>query len=473
MDNTLHWFERMDQKRIREGRTVRGLIEHIGVKSLNHNSYYRYRSDPKAYPKDPIERKAIADYLNEDVAALETEMRTGAPAPPTSFLETAGRAEIGVRLYQEHVRALASVLGMTSIDRELGHSSRRRKPSEGATGSASAPTPRYSGVDVVARLLRERLPCGENPVDVSVVVRPTARGRAGRFGTSLSRDKDWEPFQYQIYVIPDRIASGDSAPGEPARLLERTRKKVDKALSGILLPVTREHSDELFLKMFVGRADLLLYPGFLDMRAPMAGDQPKIAGGDTVVVGVFYTGVPDVAAWLARRLGYGFANFDQLARLQVRAGLRGLPDHRLKVATEQTALSVLRGTAPAEGNMVWASDDPEALLGGQTGEALRHYPGRLVFLRLSERALNYAAYRICCVDSTCPDQNALDEWRARLHGQQEQLSGLVAARALVRTVDLPGHVQRRSDGSYPDAVHDMFDHYLAAASRLYAELADV
>jgi hypothetical protein len=67
----------------------------------------------------------IVGYLDEDFAALESEMRTGSPTPHKSFLDAAGRAEIGVRLYQEHVRALASVLWLTSVDRELDRSSGR------------------------------------------------------------------------------------------------------------------------------------------------------------------------------------------------------------------------------------------------------------------------------------------------------------------------------------------------------------
>jgi hypothetical protein len=466
---TSRWFQRIEKKREQEGRNVRWVTDRTG---LTHTSYYDYKNNPNSYPRDPSIIKRIAAYLDEDPFALETEMRHGALAVHRSVLDAIGSTERNILLYQEHVRALAHVLGLTTgVGQEFGRVS--DQPLMDGTRAANAPVPRWSGVDIVARLLRERMPRPADPLDVCVVVRPTPRGVRAGHGSSVFRADGWEPYQYQIYVVPERVASGAATLGDTARLLDITRSRVDEALSGVLLPVTREHSTELFLDMFAGRADLLLYPGLLEMRPPALQGGRSGATRDVLVAGVYYAGAPDVAALLARRLGYGFATFDQLAKLQISAGLRGLPNNRLGVVTRGVALDVFTNGRPEGGRMMWAVDDPDTLLDEHVRDALEDFPGRPVMLQLSDDALTYAAYRVCCVDSTCPDQRAQDQWRDRLRHQQDELRHVLGGRALVHDIDLPPQARRRADGTYPDAVHEMFDRYVDAAHRVHAGLTDV
>ena len=62
MHTTRRWFDRMDEKRVQERRTVHSLVQQLG---LNRASYYAYRNDPAAYPRNPDVVSRIADYLDE------------------------------------------------------------------------------------------------------------------------------------------------------------------------------------------------------------------------------------------------------------------------------------------------------------------------------------------------------------------------------------------------------------------------
>lgn len=462
MNSSRRWFDRMDDKRVETRLTVHVLARRLGI---TRASYYEYRNSPTAYPHNPEVVARIAEFLDADAGTLMAEMRPGSPVRPLGFLEVGGRSEFAVSLYQEHVRALGHVLGIGG-DQEL----ERRSPP--GTELAAPSPPRRSGVDVVARLLRERLPRPDEPMDVCVVVRPTPRGLRDRYGSSAFRSAAWEPYQYQIYVIPERLAGTDIPPGvDVEELLERLARKVDDVLAGTLLPATREHSTELALAAFAGRADVLVYPGLLDMRPPGPFDERTNPVGHVLVTGVYYAGAPDVAALLARASDCGFTTFDQLARLQGRVGLRGLPSPTLSIATCRTAVAALQ-SGVSGGSMVWATDDPETLLTEEVSAAVDGFPGRIVLLLLSDEALAYAAYRLCCVDSSVPLAVDQDRWGERLRRQQRELERLVGSRAVIYQVELPAAARQRADGTYPDVVDAMFDQYIDAAARIRSELTD-
>lgn len=443
------WMERVE--RARKGQQPPLSVEKLSERlEVSRATYYLWKAHPDRHPRDGGVVERIASFLHEDPATLRHEMSPTTPPPHPSFLEAAAARDLSVQMYQQHVQALGHVLGMVAV----------------------APRPR--GVDVVVRLLTDRLGIGDDPVSAAVVVFPKARGGQRRggggprrsAGSGASKAEHKEPYQYQIYVVPEELAG---RAGEALRttwtpdLLEATRRKVDLIMSGTMLPVTREHSTELGLALFRGRADLLLYPGLLDMRPPDPTGPSQPDGPDILVTGVYYAGAPDVAALVARQLGYGFSTFDQLARLQVRAGLRGLPDELLARATSRVARAALDGQSPTAGRMVWATDNPDALLDAGAVTGLSDFLGPVVLLELSEETLDYAAYRLCRVDQEVPTQEAQELWRETLLVQQQRLRDLVAERATVATIELPPEAAHQPDGSYPDAVDPMFDQYAATA----------
>lgn len=447
------WFSRLEKKRGATGKQK--FADGIPVSRTTYDKWIKGESSP-THP-EVIDR--IAELLDEDRDAVEREIRLGGGVPSyRPIFEVARGADLSVRLYQEHVRGLAHVLGQTD---HLVNGGRAEEWSGGRVR-------RSPGVDVVARLLRERLPRLPQPLDVAVVVRPTSRGSSGPCGRNvLSRHEGWEPYQYQIYVLPERVAATTTALNvrEMERLLGTLRNAVDEVLADVRVPVTREHSLELFLDAFAGKSDLLLYPGLLEMALP----DPRVHHHDTtdiLVAGVYYAGAPDVGALLSRQLRTGFAIFDQMARLQVRAGLRGLDSNRLDVVARATALEALGGSPTADGPMVWATDNPESILVSSAVDALREFSGRRVLLLLDDEALRYAAFRVACVDGPAPEPELEARWLRTLRRQQEQLANLLKATSTVYEVNLPASASRRADGGFPDAVDEMFDVYDHAAQTI-------
>ncbi len=467
MAELLRWFERVEASAQAAGLSVDQVCERLNI---SRGTYYLYRKDPQRHPRSSKIIRNVAGFLGEDEAALTAEM-TAAATSPSGFLEAAAARELSTQLYQQHVRALAHVLGMGALEdspalQQSAEATSAVDPVVRDALETPARAPRPQGVDVVVRLLREQLRLPPNPVDAAVVVLPKTRGGIADPGGYR------EPYQYQIYVLPEQLAGppGPIMPPWAPALLERTREKVNSVLSGTLLPVTREHSTELALDLLAARADLLLYPGLLDMRAPDLTGSRRADTSDVLVTGVYYAGAPDVAALLARRHGYGFSTFDQLARLQVRAGLRGLPDKRLELATAGIAYAVLVGQSPTAGPMIWATNDPEPVLTAQARVAVERFPGPIVLLELSEAVLDYAAYRVSRVDADRLGERAMNDWRDRLRHQQQQLRDVIGGRAMVEMIELPAEASRRADGSYPDAVDAMFDSYDTAAQAVASNL---
>ncbi|WP_305785694.1 helix-turn-helix domain-containing protein [Symbioplanes lichenis] len=436
---TSPWFLRLERVRTERNMSVEDLLRQLQV---SRATYYQYRARPERHPRDPGVVSRIAAFLGEDPAALTTEM-VPAPGPaPTVFLEAAAARELNVALYQQHVRALAHILGM------------------------GAQEPRPQGVDVAVRMLRELLPAPPDPVDAVVVLAPVGRGR-----TAAGPGPD--PYQYQIYVVPRQLAEApEGRSGRRAeQLISQVRAKVDRIMDGALIPVSREHSTDLALPLFRGMSDLLLYPGLLEMRPPGVRAVPRPGVPSVLVTGVYYAGAPDVAALLARELGYGFSTFDQLARLHAREGLRGLPSDQFKTTIAGVAHEVLSGPPAASGPMVWATDDPDALL-DERGRAWVHdFAGPVVLLVLGVSALDYAAYRLCCVDANRPCDADTEAMRRMLTRQQEALLALAAERPLLtHTIELPSRVVRAADGVWSDAVDDMFDAYESAFHEIAGKL---
>ncbi|NYH40330.1 transcriptional regulator with XRE-family HTH domain [Micromonospora jinlongensis] len=439
MTDQLGWFERLEAARKRNRFSVDKLL---GQLQMSRATYYDYKAHPDRRPRSKSTIAKIAEFLGEDMAALSVEMAHVSGPPPTAFLEAAAARDLNTRLYQQHVLALAHLLGMA--------------------GSS----PRAQGVDVAVRILRELLTqansgCPESPV---VAVASIGRGL----------DRRESVYQHQIYVLPKDLA-GFADVSEPSTSVAEVSARVNEVMNGVMLPVTREHSTELALPIFRGKADVLLYPGLLEMRPPEPLAPWPTEDATLLVTGVYYAGAPDVAALLARELQYGFSTFDQMARLQARAGLRGLPSAAFKRSVAGVAHAVLGDQSPTAGPMVWATDDPEPLLTPVARADVANFPDPVVMLTLTDEVLDYAAYRIGCVESSHPSPEDQAENRRWLDSQQEELLALVkgrghARRTIIRSIDLPPQARRRADGVYPDAVDAMFDRYVGVASSIAEEL---
>ena len=435
------WFDRLEETRKQSGLPVGKLLERL---DMSRATYYDYRAHPSRYPRNKEVIDKIAEFLGEDPAALAAEMAPFTGLPPVAFLEAAAARELNTRLYQQHVLALARVLGMS--------------------GSG----PQAQGVDVLARLLRELLSCSaesdkSGPADPVIAVAPVGRGLEYRES----------PYQYQIYVLPQELAG--MSPAQPAKTLQRTVARVNEAMNGVMMPVTREHSAELSLPLFRGKTDVLVYPGLLEMRPPELLTPWPTEDGTVLVTGIYYAGAPDVAALLARELKYGFSTFDQLARLHARGGLRGLPSDLFKRTIAGVAHAVLADQSATAGPVVWATDDPQVLLTAPTRADVAAFSGPLILLILTDEALDYAAYRIGCVDDACPNDEAQAENRRWLQDQQDQLLAIVGDRGLthrtiIKSIGLPEQARRRPDGTYRDAVDAMFDQYVRAFRAVAEEL---
>lgn len=439
------WMARVEQKRREQNReqnlSVDKLAQRLGI---SRATYYLYKSDPTKHPVSRDIVAAFADFLGEDVEALTFEMQPAAAPTHRAFLEAAAARQLSIHLYQQHVAGLAQALGMLTEDAT-------ERPFTGSNTVLAQPR-RPHGVDVVVRLLRDQLPDEPNPVEALVGVLPRQRGD----------ERPEREYQYQIYVVPEELAEtvGNAPSVRARRVLDRTRRKVDDILSRAMLPVTREHSSELFLGLLRGRADVLLYPGLLDMRAPETGLEPP-EGRSILVTGVYYAGAPDVAALLARQLRFGFSTFDEMARQQIRAGLRGLPSELQRRASERIASAVLTDHSASAGPMVWATDDPDTLL-SLAGDELKTFSGQCVLLELSDDALDYAAHGVSRVDEeNNPGEESVSTWRKTLLRQQDQLRAVLPETTLTQLIELPSNAAKTADG-YPDAVHAMFDEYVKA-----------
>lgn len=440
------WLDRLDEQRTLRGHSVEKMCREV---KMQRASYYEYKrkdgSDRPRYPRDVEKVKAIATYLKEDWQALQSEMRLGTSDSYRAILELAANRDFNVELHRNQVRSYAQILGMNNF--------------------ARAP----SGVDVVVRLLRDGIAQAYGG-QVIVAVRPVYRGTAATSET--------EPYQHQIYVVLTDLLAIDVEEHPATDELGKLREVVDRVLDGVLLPVLREHSTELHLPTFRGRADVLIYPQLLEMRSPQWTTPLLRPADDVLVTGIFYAGSPDVASLLAYRLGYGYAMFAELGRMVVSTGLRGLPDNRLNAASARVALEVLRAQSPTSGPTVWATDDPRCLLGDQTFEKLTSYEGVVVVLALNDASMSYGANRLTYVDADAKEiatkSRAEREsyWTNYMARQQQRLLSAArrregnGLRTVVHTVDLPTSVKRHAGGSFRDAVDELFDVYQATASLL-------
>lgn len=440
MDQPSQWWKRLDARREQLELSVAELCKSDKALDglVSRATYYNWKKDPTLHPQNPKVIDKIADFLGEDAAVLRQEMGVASP-PFRSYFEAASAREFSSRLYQSHVRALAHALGMGG-------------------------SPRYEGVDVLVRLLRDRLSDEPDPITAMVAVLPTTRGSQSQV-----------PYQYQIYIVPVtrqqhegllHIATPPS--------IELLRRKVDRILDGALLPVTREHSTELTVSILQGSADVLLYPRLLDLRAPGWGVSGPADTSEILVTGIYYSGAPDVAALIADARNLGFGTFDHLARLVIAAGLRGLPG-KLQDATEaQIARAVLSGESPTTGPTIWSTNNPEVILGESVRDLVMTFTGSVVLLELTEAGLDYAAERLGCVDSNPPQAERIAEWRSDLLRQQNALRELLSRcderRVIRRVVDIHPDIKRGHNGLYSDSVHLMFDQYQAAARDVLSQL---
>lgn len=463
MPQRASWFGRVEAIRESRGLSVDASAKALGI---SRATYYIYSKSAEKHPRDWETIERFAEFLSEDPHALAAEMAPEKLPTHRMFLEAASSHQVSTQLYQQHILALAHALGMTTGDQERTH---------GAAGSETRTDDRVRisaphGVDVAVRLLREHLAGAPNPVDALVGVLPRNRGGEGVAFSSSSLQAYQEPYQYQIYVAPLELLNRRELPPWAAEILARTRAKVDSIIGGAMLPVTREHSTELAVELLRDRADLVLYPGLLDLRPPQLGVEYPARAGDIVVTGIYYAGAPDVAALLARARGYGFSTFDGIAKQQVRAGLRGLPSAVQQRATRRIIRSVLVEQSPSVGPMVWATDDPDALL-ALSEEEVHDFEGTFVLLQLSDEVLDYAAHRVCRVDEACPSETTQCDVRDRLRDQQNRLRDLLPAGTITHQIELPSAAARKGD-LYPDAVDAMFDEYVAAAQAVDGELGN-
>lgn len=438
------WLERLEQRRVRRDQTIVEMCRELGV---SRQTYANWQAGAQ-----PNRRKlaAISTYLDEAEEGLAIELGASEGPALDALVQTVEFREISTRIDHLHARSMGAALGMV--------------------GAPIGPTASHPGLDVAAHLLRERL--WERRV--SVLVRPVYRG-----------SRRHEPYQYQLCVLPDLADAGavDQQSSRPSPAdLEDLRRAVDVALDGTLLPLHREHSTELHPRPVEGRGDVLNHPALLAPRAPEISATTSEAA-DLLVLSTYYGGAPDVGALLAERRGYAFLPIRYLAQQMTADGLRGVPRERLRDTIRNILALVLRRTVTTAGPAVWATDEASWIHTPHAGDLLSGFGGTVVLLTLSDQALRYAAYRLCCADPQRATLDADGEFlptdaevahqHERLVADQEALLHAVdgCERALVHEVDLPVTVPEVLGGQrIRDEVDACFDRYDEVAAVLHAHL---
>jgi transposase-like protein len=216
----------------------------------------------------------------------------------------------------------------------------------------------------------------------------------------LGASSDWEVIlrhsirgrHHQVRYVTDvafsRVGHPDRHAAAPAGDMLSDRAEIQRLIpqalrqTGAYWRRPERTADYTWIK----RQDLVLSAPVLRANKPRGLQANLVVPRSIVVVGLPYTGAPDVAALLATSLDWGYT--DLRASAQARFGTTpGSPDEL--AAQVEMARLLLEEVSVASGRLVWAYDDVEPMI--QTLPHLGPDLPLVVFLRAPEDLVDYAA----------------------------------------------------------------------------------
>jgi transcriptional regulator with XRE-family HTH domain len=424
------WYERLDERRKREGLSMRALASRLGVSSPQTIYNWRLATGRPARSKMP----AIAQFLGEREGDLLIEMGSSAAVGQDELVAAMAARRLNAQWHRTHLRDVRALLGV---------------PEDPGRG------PEVEGVDLVMQLLRQRLP------DHMISVLLAKRGNVLRI-----------PYEYLVHVQAD--------PTDPAAAVgrEELQHQVLRALAGLRGPIWWDRPDALLPRGWDPANVTLISPRLLESRPPDWLDhryEPIDGIANLLVLSVFHGGAPDVGALLASCIGYGYNTITNLAAQLGSWTMSSLRSSREIGTQTELARAITTRHSPIASPSVWSINDPEPILDEAVRDNLVGFPtARVVLLELSGKALDYAAWQVATV-ANLPDPPAKErvrEYRDLLSKQQAGLAKIAAdldyyhtsSRLVVRVpIELPAGVGPQPDGSYADAEDSFFDLWATAA----------
>jgi transcriptional regulator with XRE-family HTH domain len=430
MATGIGWWDRLEDRRKREGLSMRALAARLGVSSPQTIYNWRLATGRPARSKLP----AIAQFLGEREGDLLIEMGSSAAVGQDELIAAMAARRLNAQWHRTHLRDVRALLGLLE------------DPGRG---------PEFESVDLVLQLLRQRLP------DCMISVLLSKRGRTLRI-----------PYEYLIHVQND--------PTDPAAAVgrEELHNRVLRALAGLRGPSWWDRSNA-FLPTGWNPADAtLICPRLLESRPPDWLDrryEPVDGIANLIVLSVFHGGAPDVGALLAPCLGYGFNTITNLAAQLGSWTMSSLRSSREIGTQTELARAITTRYSPIASPSVWSINDPEPILDETVRDNLVAHPtARIVLIELSREALDHAAWHVAAVASVPdpPTAQGVQEYRDLLSRQQAGLAKIAAdldfyhtaSRLVFRIpITLPADAGPQPDGSYPDAEDSFFDLWAGAA----------
>ncbi len=357
----------------------------------------------------------LATYLREDFGQLWAEMRQ----EPTMEMDFVLRSYAARALSAAYHQSLAQLVDPES-------------PAE------------VDIADIALRQLRRRFP------DAELSARVLKRGRRHRRAMHVAihvKDHDLKPA-----IVRSQVAA---------------------ALATLRLPVSIEHSMEL-LPIGWRQYPVVLVPVHLRPRTATWTTYP-IGDQVVVVLGVWYSGGPDVAAAAADQLGTGMEVLtNAVAPLGPWDSSSARNDSTTATDLErrQTKLAELVTADPpaVAGPFIWANNDVPPVLANTVRQQLATtFRGRLIVLQLDDELMAYAAFRSSTASGSSVQEelDKLQHWQTELlaiAADRKQRAEPGAAGVINVLLHLPPQVRPtvEEDGTttWPDAVDDLFDLYV-------------
>jgi len=421
------WYERLEEQRVRERLTMRALADRLHLSSPQ--TLYNWRQGHNRPSQAAVE--AVARFLGESPADLRIEMGSATGT---------GQDELMAGLTARRLNAQWQRMRMEDMRRILD------QPTDAGM------------VDIIVARLGQQLP------DCVVSRLLSHRGRTLRV-----------PYEHIVHVEPD--------PTDPDRQsvdTEQLRLRVQQALKGLRGPTWWERSPALLPRGWNPDGVTLIYPRLLEDRSPEWLNLRYEASegmADIFVLSVYHGGAPDVGALLASNLGYGFSTITSLAAQLGSWTMNPLRTGREIAAQTDLARAITSPHSPIAGPYVWSVNDPEPILDDVVVQNLTsHFTGWLVFLELTNDALDYAAWQVAIVDggSELPRPERVARFREMLSQQQAGLAAIAARlyagrwsnRVSRLQIRLPREIRPGPDGGYPDSEDLFFDHWAESALKV-------
>lgn len=425
------WFQRLEERRKREGLSMKALAARLNLGSPQ--TIYNWRLGSSQPSRSAV--RAIAQFLGESEGDLQIEMGSAGAVGPDERVATLMTRRLNAQWHQVHLRDIRALLGASDADGRF---------------------PEIEDVDLVVARLRKSLP-GRL---ISIL--------RSRRGTVLR-----VPYEYLLHVEPDPTVPRTS---EDSR--EQLEKGVLRALTGLRGPTWWDRSNELLPRGWDPDGVTLVYPHLLESRPPdwqSSRYEPADRAANLFVLSVYHGGAPDVGALLADCLGFGYNTLTNLAAQLGSWTVEPLRTSREIGVQTDLARAITTQQSPIAGPFVWSINDPEPMLDDGVRRNLVHHPsGRVIFLKLSREALDYAAWQVAATATrpATPSPEQVREQRDQLSRQQAGLERIAVELEWERAddnlvfrlaIELPSEVGPLQDGSYPDAEDHLFDRWALAA----------